>query len=79
MNEQSDKDILDVSELDAPEPLIRITQKLKELQPGEVLIVRHRIEPMGLYKKINPDEFSYSSEKRGEHFYITIRKKEVSK
>ena len=40
---------IDVSELEPPEPMERIVARLKQLQAGQLLRVRHRREPFPLY------------------------------
>lgn len=44
--------ILDVSELEAPEPMRVILTSLSKLQRGHFLLVKHRKEPFPLYPKI---------------------------
>lgn len=41
--------LLDVSELEAPEPLLLALDALKELPPGCYLRLRHRMKPCQLY------------------------------
>ena len=41
--------LLDVSELEPPEPLERILESVKDLWQGQYLHVRHRREPLLLY------------------------------
>ena len=44
--------VLDVSEYEAPEPMRLILQSLPKLQPGQLLLVKHRKEPTLLYPKL---------------------------
>ncbi len=45
--------ILDVSELEAPYPLIEAINALNALQENEVLIFRHRMNPQMLFQNIS--------------------------
>ena len=60
--------LLDVSELEAPLPLIQATQALRQLQNGETLVFIHRmfpcklpeqIEKLGLKSEIIKNEENY--------------------
>lgn len=73
------QEILDVSDLPAPEPLQLVMKKLLTLQNDDQLIVRHRIEPLGLYKQLQALGYHYTTEKRETHFLITIWKKDENK
>ncbi len=44
--------ILDVSELEAPYPLVEAVNALNNLQDDEVLIFRHRMNPQMLFQNI---------------------------
>ncbi len=44
--------ILDVSELEAPYPLVEAVNALNSLQDEEVLIFRHRMNPQMLFQNI---------------------------
>jgi TusA-related sulfurtransferase len=44
--------VLDVSELEAPYPLVEAINALNILQDDEVLIFRHRMNPQMLYQNI---------------------------
>ena len=44
--------LLDVSELEAPEPLIVAVRALDELGDDEVLIFKHRMNPRHLFNEI---------------------------
>ena len=43
---------LDVSELEAPEPLILAVRAIEELQEGEVLLFKHRMNPRHLFGEL---------------------------
>lgn len=45
--------VLDVSELEAPYPLVEGIKALKALQEGEVLIFKHRMYPCKLQAQID--------------------------
>ncbi len=44
--------LLDVSELEAPEPLIKAVTALEKLQKDEVLVFVHRMNPAHLFNEI---------------------------
>lgn len=67
--------ILDVSELEAPSPLIEGAKAIKNLQDDEVLIFKHRMFPCKLQEYI--DKFECKSEilrDEDNHFEIKIYK-----
>ncbi len=49
----SKETVLDVSELEAPLPLVKVTQAMQKLQDGEVLIFIHRMFPCKLHEQID--------------------------
>ena len=51
--------VLDISELEAPYPLINSIKKLQELKNGEYLKVIHRQSPCKLFDYINQNHFTY--------------------
>ncbi|PVZ68989.1 DUF2249 domain-containing protein [Pelagibaculum spongiae] len=57
---------LDVSQLEPPEPMKKISQALltfsKQLEQGEVLEVLHRREPLPLYPKLIEMGLQYTVE-----------------
>ena len=44
--------LLDVSELEAPEPLLLALDAVKQLPPGCYLRLRHRMKPCQLYRNL---------------------------
>lgn len=58
--------ILDVSELEAPEPMRKILTSLTQLQQGQCLLVLHRKEPIPLYPKLIDIGFKYLVKDRGQ-------------
>jgi len=58
---------LDVSELEPPQPMIEILQKIQELGPKDVLEVSHHREPVPLYSQLEEAGFAHSIEKLGEN------------
>ena len=52
--------ILDVSELEAPYPLIKVAQAIKDLNDDEELIFKHRMFPCKLQNIL--DKFTCKSE-----------------
>lgn len=57
---QNKEIVLDVSELEAPLPLVQGVKALKALQEGETLIFKHRMYPCKLQEQI--DELNLKSE-----------------
>jgi len=57
--------ILDVSELEAPQPIIEARKAIQTLQEGEVLVFHHRMKPFPLLREL---------EQRGIKFEIMIEK-----
>jgi len=51
--------VLDVSELEAPEPFRTALAAINELEEGEVLCLCHRREPFPLYETLGRLGFSY--------------------
>ena len=51
--------ILDVSELEAPQPLIQAVIALDRLQEDEVLVFKHRMNPKHLFTEIAARDLSY--------------------
>lgn len=43
---------IDVSHLPPPLPMVRILETLREIGPGQTLVVRHTRRPIHLYPKI---------------------------
>ncbi len=58
--------VLDVSQLEAPEPFRAAMAAISELTQGEYLCMRHRREPFPLYEALAELGFSYHV-RRGEH------------
>ncbi len=63
---------IDVSELEAPEPMRIILNALATLTKAQRLVVTHRKEPLPLYPKIIELGFTYEVAKNNELFTITI-------
>ncbi len=51
------EELLDVSELEAPEPLVRALAALQELPEGVYLRLRHRMKPCHLYSYLAEQGF----------------------
>ena len=51
--------LLDVSELEAPKPLIEAAKALQKLKEGEVLLFRHRMNPKHLFNEIKAQKMEY--------------------
>lgn len=61
---------LDVSDMEPPQPMITILEKLVELGPGAQLLVRHHREPVLLYDKLALRGYAARTTKRGEGDYM---------
>ncbi len=61
---------IDVRELEPPQPMIAILEKLAELGEGAQLLVRHHREPVLLYEKLAARGYAARTSKRGEGDYI---------
>ena len=59
--------ILDVSELEAPYPLIEGISALNNLKDDEVLIFRHRMSPQMLFQNIQTLGLRYTITKENEN------------
>lgn len=68
---------LDVSQMEPPQPMIEILQKVQELGPKDVLEVGHHREPVPLYPQLEEAGFAHAIEKLGEHrFRLRIWRKD---
>ncbi len=67
---------LDVSDLEPPEPLVKVLAKIDALAEGEYLHVRHRREPCLLYPNLEQRGFDHLSCSNGSEFHIFIWRKE---
>lgn len=61
---------LDVSEMEPPQPMITILEKLVELGPGAQLLVQHHREPVLLYDKLELRGYKAKTTKRAEGDYL---------
>ena len=55
----SNEVVLDVSELEPPEPLVLTLEAAEQLQPGQYLRMLHRREPCMLYGNLDDNHFKY--------------------
>jgi len=55
--------LLDVSDLEAPEPLVLALEAAEQLEPGQYLRMLHRREPHILYSNLDQDQFSHFQRK----------------
>jgi len=55
--------LLDVSELEAPEPLLRAIEALQTLPPGDYLRFCHRMQPCHLYRFLEENGFRADTRK----------------
>lgn len=69
---------LDVRELEPPEPMIKILEKLTQLPECAVLLVHHHREPVMLYPKLEEHGFEATANKIEENYYKVLisRKKQ---
>ncbi len=51
--------LLDVSELEPPEPLVQTLDAAEQLQPGQYLRMLHRREPYPLYSNLDESHFRH--------------------
>jgi len=51
--------LLDVSELEAPQPLVKAVDALLKLKSDEVLVFRHRMNPTHLFNEIVKNRYNY--------------------
>ncbi len=66
---------LDVRGLAPPEPMMRILEKLSEVDEKTTLLVHHHREPMLLYEKLEQRGYQAVTEKVGDDYYkVVIRK-----
>ncbi len=55
--------LLDVSELEPPEPLVQTLVAAKQLKPGQYLRMLHRRDPCMLYGNLDDNHFKYFQRK----------------
>ena len=65
---------LDVSQLEAPEPLRRILSVLPRLKSSGQLIVTHRREPCLLYPILEQNGFIWNTQVQNGYWMIHIRR-----
>lgn len=51
--------VLDVSELEAPQPLILAIKTIRELQDDECLLFKHRMNPRHLFNELTTLQMDY--------------------
>lgn len=66
---------LDVRELAPPEPMMKILEKLPEIDNKTILLVHHHREPLMLYPKLEERGFEAAANKIEENYYKVIIKK----
>lgn len=71
-----DELFLNVCNLQPPEPMEQVLDKLSQLEPGQALRVLIDREPKPLYRILGNNGFSYQAEARPDYLYeILIRHK----
>jgi uncharacterized protein (DUF2249 family) len=66
--------VLDVSDLPAPEPLERALDALDALAPGDRLLLRHRREPFPLYDFLRQMGYRWEVTEHGGTWEILIER-----
>ncbi len=66
---------LDVRELEPPEPMMKILEKLNEIDDRTILLVHHHREPMMLYPKLEERGFEAITNKIEENYYKVVIKR----
>jgi len=61
----AEEHLLDVRDLELPEPLLRALAELESLRPGDYLRMLSRRDPLLLYPLLESQDFSYR-QRRGE-------------
>ena len=61
---------IDVSELEPPEPMEQILGRLRQLQAGQLLRVRHRREPFPLYPMLEQAGYEHYCIPIGTEFFL---------
>jgi uncharacterized protein (DUF2249 family) len=51
--------LLDVSDLEPPEPLVQTLEAAEQLKPGQYIRMLHRREPCMLYGNLDDNHFKY--------------------
>lgn len=59
----SNEILLDVSDLEPPEPLVLTLEAAEQLKPGQYLRMLHRRDPCMLYGDLDDNHFSYYQRK----------------
>jgi uncharacterized protein (DUF2249 family) len=67
---------LDVRGLAPPEPMMKILEKLSEVDARTILLVHHHREPMLLYEKLEQRGYQAVTEKVGEEYFKVIIRKQ---
>jgi hypothetical protein len=55
--------LLDVSDLEPPEPLVLTLEAAEQLEPGQYIRMLHRREPCMLYGNLDENHFKYHQRK----------------
>ena len=55
--------LLDVSDLEPPEPLVKTLEAAEQLKPGQYLRMLHRRDPCMLYGNLDENHFKYFQRK----------------
>lgn len=69
---------IDVRELAPPEPMIKILEKLSEIDEETILVVHHHREPAMLYPKLEERGYSAMTNKIEENYFKVVITKKIS-
>ena len=59
----SNEVLLDVSDLEPPEPLVQTLEAAEQLKPGQYLRMLHRRDPCMLFSNLDDNHFKYFQRK----------------
>ena len=59
----SNEVLLDVSDLEPPDPLVQTLEAAEQLEPGQYLRMLHRRDPCMLYGNLDDNHFKYHQRK----------------
>mgnify|MGYP001029269202 CR=1 FL=1 len=69
MNTNNKSIILDVSDLEAPYPIMKALDAIQELKDGEILVFIHRMSPCKLFEAIERNNLKYTIIKDEENYF----------
>ena len=63
--------LLDVTDLEPPEPLVLTLEAVEQIQPGEYVRMLHRRDPCLLYSKLEENNFQFR-QRKGEQSEVEL-------